>query len=77
MLQDPDNPYEEWEDTVWASSRAMAQSKCELIASQFPLTEVINVTQATKTPSKDGTYKFICWFRAEVISYDSNTKIDN
>jgi hypothetical protein len=77
MLQDPDNPYKEWEDTVWASSEAMAQSKCELIASQISLTEVINVTQTTKTSSKNGTYKFICWFRTEVVTYDSNTKIDN
>ncbi len=73
MLKDPDNPYEEWEDTVWASSKAMAQSKCELVASQISLTEVINVTQATKTPSKNGTYKFICWFRTEVVNNDSNT----
>ena len=77
MLQDPDNPYEEWEETVRASNLATAQSKCELIASQFSLTEVIKVTQVTKTPSKNGTYKFICWFRTEIVTYDSNTEIDN
>ena len=26
----------------------------------YPLT-----TQTTKTPNKNGTYKFICWFRTE------------
>ncbi len=44
MLQDPDNPYEEWEETVRAPNLATAQLKCELIASQFSLTEVIKVT---------------------------------
>ncbi|MBW4505596.1 MAG: hypothetical protein KME64_03670 [Scytonematopsis contorta HA4267-MV1] len=77
MLQDPGNPYEEWEETIRAVSLAAAQSKCELIASQFPLTEVINVTQTAKTPSKNGTYKFICWFRTEIINDDSNIEIDN
>ncbi len=77
MLQNPDNPHEKWEETVRATSLAMAQSKCELIASQFPLTEVINVTQVTKNPSKNGTYKFICWFKTEIIGNDSSTEIDN
>jgi hypothetical protein len=73
MLQDPDNPYEEWEETVRASTFAAAQSRCELIASQFPLTQIINVTQTTKTPNKNGTYKFICWFRTEITTYDSSS----
>jgi hypothetical protein len=77
MLQDPENPYEEWEDTVQASSLVMAQSKCEIIASQFPLTQVINVTQITKTPNKNGTYKFLCWFRTEITTDGSNTEINN
>jgi hypothetical protein len=77
MLQDPDNPYEEWEETIRAVSLKVAQSRCELIASQFPLTEVINVTQTTKIPSKNGTYKFICWFRTELITDDSNNETDN
>lgn len=77
MLQDPENPYEEWEDTVQASSLAIAQSKCEIIASQYPLTEAINVTQTTKTPSKNGTYKFLCWFRTEITTDGSNTEINN
>jgi hypothetical protein len=72
MLQDPGNPYEEWEETIQASSLAKAQSKCELIANQFPLTQVINVTQSTKTPNKNGTYKFICWFKTEIETYDNN-----
>ncbi|GAA6618649.1 hypothetical protein [Scytonema sp. NUACC26] len=77
MLQNLDNPYEQWEETVRAPSVAMAQSKCELIASQFPFTEVINVTQVTKTPSKNGTYKFICWFRTELVDNDSSSEINN
>ena len=77
MLIDPDNPYEEWEEIIKAPNLAKAQSECTLIASQIALTEVINVTQVTKTPSKNGTYKFICWFRTEVVNYDSNTEIDN
>ncbi|QLE56782.1 hypothetical protein [Nostoc sp. TCL26-01] len=77
MLQDPDNPYSEWEETIRAVSLTAAQSKCELIASQFLLTEVINVTQTTITPTKNGTYKFICWFRTEIITDDSNNKTDN
>jgi hypothetical protein len=58
-------------------TQAAAQAKCEMIASQFPLAEVINVSQMTKTPSKNGTYKFICWFRTEIINHDSNIEIDN
>lgn len=77
MLQDPDNPYEEWEDTVQASSKAMANHSGEIIASQYPLTEVINVTQTTKTPNKNGTYKFLCWFRTEITTDGSNTEINN
>jgi hypothetical protein len=73
MLQDPENPYEEWEDSVQASSLAMAQSKCEIIASQYPLTQVINITQTTKNPNRSGTYKFICWFRTEITTDGSNT----
>jgi hypothetical protein len=77
MLQNPDNPHEQWEEIVRAPSLAIAQSKCELIASQFPLTEVINVTQVTKTPSRNGTYKFICWFTTEIINNDSSSEINN
>jgi hypothetical protein len=64
MLQDPENPFEEWEADVWAKTLDAAKMQCEAIAD--PLTEVMNVTQAGKTPTKQGNYKFICWFRTEV-----------
>ncbi|MBW4523414.1 MAG: hypothetical protein KME16_27560 [Scytolyngbya sp. HA4215-MV1] len=66
MLRDPENPYEEWEDTVWAPNQDAARSQCERIAEEYDLTEVINVTQAVKKQSKSGNYKFICWFRTEI-----------
>jgi hypothetical protein len=44
---------------------------CEAIAGD--LTEVTNVTQATKKPTKQGEYKFICWFKTEVTNDGSNT----
>jgi hypothetical protein len=64
MLQDPENPSEEWEGDVWAKTLAEARAKCEAIAD--PMTEVLSVTQAGKTPTKRGDYRFICWFRTEV-----------
>jgi hypothetical protein len=70
MLQDPEN-YEEWEDYVWAASQGEAWSKCQVMADEAPLTEVINVTQSTKKRSKTGTFKFICWFRSEVQPHDN------
>lgn len=72
MLQDPENPFEEWESDVWASSLDSARVKCEMIATSDPLMTVINVTQARKTPTKKGDYLFICWFRTEVQCNDSN-----
>ena len=54
MLQDPENPFEEWESDVWASSLDSARVKCEMIATSDPLMTVINVTQARKTPTKKG-----------------------
>ncbi len=65
MLQDPEQPFEEWEDEVWAASLDAAQTKCEYIAERAGLTEVINVTQTTKRPTKYGSYLFTCWFRTE------------
>lgn len=72
MLTDPENPYEEWEKDVWESNFDTARSRCEYIASQIELTEVINVTQISKKPSKTGQYKFICWFRTEKPNDNSN-----
>lgn len=72
MLTDPENPHEEWEFSVWASNFDTARSKCEYIASEVELTEVINVTQESKKLSKTGQYKFICWFRTEKPNDNSN-----
>lgn len=72
MLQDPENPYEEWEDFVWAANLEAARSQCEAIASEIDLTEVVNVTPALKKPSKSGNYKFICWFKTEKPSHDNS-----
>jgi hypothetical protein len=69
MLTNPEN-YEEWEDFVWAVDQNEAWKKCQGIADEAPLTEVINVTQETKRRSKRGTYKFVCWFRSEVNPND-------
>jgi len=63
MLTDPEN-FEEWEFDVRAENYEKARVKCEEIAAAQPLTEVLNVTQATTTPYK-GTYRFVCWFRSE------------
>ncbi len=69
---DPENPKVGWETDVWAPNLDTARSICEQIASRYPLTEVANVTQATKNPSPDGEYKYICWFNAEVPDDGSN-----
>ena len=71
MLTDPES-YEEWEDVVWAKNEAKAWAACQEIAEEALLTEVINVTQVIKKPSKNGTYKFVCWFRSEVNPDDSS-----
>ena len=67
MLIDPENPCEEWTEQVRANSLPEAQARCEYIAetSGTP-TEVINVSQLTKT-ARNGTFKFVCWFKSEVI----------
>jgi hypothetical protein len=75
MLQDPENPYEEWSDEVWASSLEDAQRQCQLMAGNS-LTEVLQVTQKTRTPSRNGTFKFICWFRTEQ-THDSDSNSDD
>lgn len=70
MLIDPEN-FNEWEFEVRAKDLNEAEKKCEAIASSEPLTEVLSVTQVTVTPYK-GTYRFICWFRTEVVPNDSS-----
>jgi len=70
-LIDPEN-FEEWEFEVRAIDLNAAKVRCEAIAANEPLTEVLSVTQATVTPY-NGTYRFVCWFRSEVKANDSNS----
>jgi hypothetical protein len=72
MLQDPENPFKEWTAGVRAIDIHAARQQCEFIAQEQPLTEVLTVTQQTKTKGKDDKYKFICWFRSEVDHDDSS-----
>lgn len=71
MLTDPEKPSERWETEVWAENLETARTVCERIASRHLLTEVENVTQSSKTPTKFGEYKFLCWFKTEV-DHDSS-----
>ena len=64
MLIDPENPSEEWAEEIRAKSIEQARVICQELAGDN-LTEVLNVTQKTQKPSKNGTYKFICWFKTE------------
>lgn len=64
MLIDPENPSEEWAEEIRAKSLEQAKVICQELAGNN-LTEVLNVTQKTQKPSKNGTYKFICWFKTE------------
>jgi len=70
MLTDPENPSDEWSEEVWAKSIEEAQKLCRSMAGE-DLTEVLQVTQKTKTPNRKGSYKFICWFKTEE-SYDDS-----
>jgi hypothetical protein len=63
-LIDPENPSEEWAEEIRAKSLEEAQSICQKMAGES-LTEVINVTQQSRKPSKNKTFKFICWFKTE------------
>ena len=64
MLIAPENPSEEWAEEIRAKSLEQARVICQELAGNN-LTEVLNVTQKTQKPSKNGTYKFICWFKTE------------
>lgn len=56
MLIDPENLYEEWSERIRAKSLSDAQARCEYIAeTSGTLTEVINVSQLTKT-ERNGTF---------------------
>jgi hypothetical protein len=63
MLIDPEN-CKEWAEEVLAKSLEEAEALCKKKAGDG-LTEVINVTQKTKTPTKTQKYVFVCWFKTE------------
>lgn len=73
MLQDPENPSQSWEQEVFAPDLGTAKAMCEVIARKYPLTEVVNVSQETKTRNKSGNFRFICWFQAEVTEDDDSS----
>jgi|GEM_PF-4513062 len=50
MLQDPEKPFEEWEQEVRAQTIDEAKAKCQAIADGQTLTDLLTVTQATVTP---------------------------
>ncbi len=77
MLLDPEAENEEWTEEVFAPDLATAQNRCQNIANKGGLTEVINVTQATKTLNRQGNYKFVCWFKSETGGSSSATDNDN
>jgi hypothetical protein len=77
MLIDPENPSEAWTETIRAIDIDAARQECELLASQDVLTEVLSVSQLSKTKGKDGKYKFVCWLRSEVNSDDNSNDNDN
>jgi len=64
MLTDPEKPSEEWTEEVLAKSLEEAKTICQKLAGE-DLTEVLNVTRKTKTPTKSKNYVFICWFKSE------------
>jgi hypothetical protein len=65
MLIDPEKPNEEWEAEVKAPNLDSARSKCERLIPPDQVVELLNVTQRTKTPDKNGNFKFVCWFIRE------------
>lgn len=65
MLIDPDKPNDEWEIEVKAANLDAACGRCERLRPENYPVELLNVTQKTKTPDKNGNFKFVCWFRGE------------
>jgi hypothetical protein len=68
MLIDPENPYENWETEIRAKNLGDAEFQCEQAIPTDQLVELLQVTQETKTPGKDGRFKFVCWYRREISS---------
>jgi hypothetical protein len=74
MLIDPGSPAEEWQKEVRAKDIDSARAQCESFIAPAPLTELLNITQLTKTPNKNGDLKFVCWYRSEVQEDDSRDR---
>jgi hypothetical protein len=71
MLENPDAEVVETSEEVWATDEAEATRKCEQIATTRTQEGGTLVTvqgrpqQVTRTPSKNGTFKFVCRLRSE------------
>jgi hypothetical protein len=74
MLIDPDRPFEECQIEVRAKDIGSALAQCEAFISPAEAVELLNVTQRTKTPDKNGLCKFVCWYRREVEADDSSDR---
>ena len=72
MLEDPEAESTDTVEEVRAKTVADARRKCEFIASVRTQEGGTLVTvqgepqQLTRTPSKNGTYRFLCSFRGEL-----------
>ncbi len=74
MLTDPDRPFDEWQIEVRAKDISSARAQCEAEIAPARLVELLNVTQVTKTPNKNGEVKFVCWYRREDQEDDSRDR---
>jgi hypothetical protein len=74
MLTDPDRPFDEWQIEVRAKDISSAQAQCEAAIAPAQLVELLNVTQVTKNPNKNGEVKFVCWYRREAQEDDSRNR---
>ncbi|MFM2431739.1 MAG: hypothetical protein RLZZ511_2952 [Cyanobacteriota bacterium] len=74
MLIDPDSPSEEFQIEVRAKDIGAALVQCEAFISSAEAVELLNVSQRTKTPDKNGNCKFVCWYKREVEANDSNDR---
>lgn len=74
MLSDPEAEAEEWADEVYAPDLATAKARCQNVANNAGgVTEVLDVTQTTKTPNRQGNFRFTCWLKSETGGSPSGT----
>lgn len=72
MLEDPEAESTDTVEEVWAVTADAARRKCEFIAAVRTQEGGTLVTvqgkpqQLTCTPSKNGTYRFLCHLRGEL-----------